>query len=163
EGPGVAEEKRQLRARRVGAAVLVWLTALLLLFATVLGYARRSLFDSDQFAARAAATLQDDSVRSLIAERVTDQVVLKQQANLIAARPIIEQVVSSIVAGSAFRTLFVRAVRDVHRAVFNRDQNTITLTLADVGTVVGAALERFEPGVAQRVSNSGAVTLLNNH
>ena len=149
--------------RRVGATGLVWLSAVLLLFATVFGYARRSLFDSDQFAARAAATLRDDSVRTLVAERVTDQVVLKQQADLIAARPLIEQVVSTIVGGTAFRALFVRAVRDVHAAVFHHDENTVTLTLADVGTVAAAALDKLDPSVANQVRKSGQVTLVDNH
>jgi hypothetical protein len=140
----------------------VWLTAVLLILATVLGYARRSLLDSDQFAGRAAATLRDDSVRSLIAQRVTDQVVLKQQADLVSARPIIQSVVSTIVGGTAFRTLFVHAVRDVHRAVFDRDQNTVTLTLADVGTVAAAAIDKLSPSVATKVRKSGNVTLLDS-
>jgi hypothetical protein len=151
------------RARRVGATGLVWLTALLLLLATLAGYARRSLFDSDQFANRAASTLRDDSVRSLAAERITDQVVLKQQADLIAARPVIQSIVSTLIGGSAFRTLFVRSVRDVHRAVFQRDQNTVTLTLADVGTVAGAALERFRPTLAAKLTRSGSVTLVKDN
>src|SRR5256885_3254894 len=161
--PGVEKVKRNVGARRLGATGLVWVTALLLLLATVFGYARRALFDSNQFAGRASATLRDDSVRTLVAQRVTDQVALKQQADLIAARPIIEQVVSTVVGGTAFRALFVRAVRDVHSAVFHRDRNTVTLTLADVGTVAAAALERLDPSVANRVRQSGKVTLVDDH
>ena len=161
--PGVDDAKRQLGARRIGATGLVWLTAVLLLLATLFGYARRSLLDSNQFAGRATATLRDDSVRSLIAQRVTDQVVLRQEADLVAARPIIQSVVSGIVGGDAFQALFVRAVRDVHRAVFNRDQNTVTPTLADVGTVAAAALQRLDPAVARKVSGIGKVTLVDDH
>src|SRR4051794_11054257 len=161
--PEVEKVKRNAGVRRLGATGLVWLTALLLLFATLFGYARRSLFDSNQFAGRASATLRDDSVRTLVAQRVTDQVVLKNEADLIAARPVIEQVVSTIVGGTAFRALFVRAVRDVHAAVFHRDQNTVTLTLADVGTVAAAALQRFNPSLASQVRQSGRVTLVDNH
>src|SRR5256885_7854243 len=161
--PGVEKVKRNVGARRLGATGLVWLTALLLLFATLFGYARRSLFDSNQFAGRASATLRDDSVRTLVAQRVTDQVVLKNEADLIAARPVIEQVVSTIVGGTAFRALFVRAVRDVHAAVFHRDRNTATLTLADVGTGAGAALERLDPAVANQGRQSGKVKLGADH
>ena len=42
-------------------------------------------------------------------------------------------------------------MRDVHRAVFQRDQNTVTLTVADVGTVLAAALEKLRPALARRV------------
>ena len=42
----------------------------------VAGYARLAALDSDQFANRATAALRDDSVRALIAQRITDDVVL---------------------------------------------------------------------------------------
>jgi hypothetical protein len=149
-----------VRVRGLGARGLVVLASVLLVLATLAGYARRTLINSDQFAARAADTLQDSSVRNLIAERVTDELVLKQQADLLAARPLIESAISNLVGGSAFRSLFVRGVRDVHRAVFDRDQNTLTLTLADVGAVVAAAVEKFRPKLAAQMRKQGQVTLL---
>ena len=110
--------------RAVGARVLVVLAAVLMVLALVAGYARRTIVDSDQFANRATAALRDESVRTVIAERVTDEVVLQRQADLLAARPLIESAVSGIVGGGAFSGLFRTAVRDVHRAVFDRDENT---------------------------------------
>jgi hypothetical protein len=152
-----------VRARGLGARGLVVLGAVLLVLATFAGYARHVLFNSDQFASRAADTLKDDSVRNLIAERVTDELVLRHEANLLAARPLIESAVSNLVGGSAFRGLFVRGVRDVHRAVFERDQNTLTLTLADVGTVAAAAVEKFQPKLAAQMRRQGQVTLLSRN
>ena len=105
----------------------------------------------DQFANRATAALKDDSVRSLVAEQVTDELVLKHQADLIAARPIIESVVASVVGGRAFTGVFRSGVRDVHRAVFDRDQDTLTLAVVDIGTIVAAGLEVLQPTLARRV------------
>ena len=105
--------------------------------------------DSDQFANRATEALRDDSARSLIAEKITDEVVLKNEDDLIAARPLIESVTSAIVGGRAFTELFRKAVRDLHRALFNRDKNTVTLTIADVGTVARRALEQLRPSLAE--------------
>ena len=121
-----------------------------MLAALVGAYARHALIDSDQFANRASAALRDDSVRTLVAERITDQVA-GTDSNLIAARPIIESVAADVVGSSAFTGRFGSAVRDVHRAVFQRDQNTLTLTVADVGTVLGAALEQVRPSLAAEV------------
>jgi hypothetical protein len=129
------------------------------LLALVAGYARRAAVNSDQFANRATAALRDDNVRSLVAARITDQVVLKN-ADLIAARPIIESAASAIVGSRAFTNLFRSAVRDVHRALFNRDKNTLTLTVADVGTVLGAALEELRPSLARKVQSTGRVALV---
>jgi hypothetical protein len=39
-------------------------------------------------------------------------------------------------------------VLDAHRAIFTGYRDTLTLTLADVGTVVAAALEKLNPQLA---------------
>jgi uncharacterized membrane protein HdeD (DUF308 family) len=146
--------------RRVVATVLVVLTSVLLAATTLAGYARRALFNSDQFADRATATLSDPSVRTLIGDKVTDRVVLANQADLLAARPIISSAISGVVGGGAFRGLFHRAVLDVHRAVFQRDENTVTLTVADVGTVAAAALQALRPSLAADVDRAGDVVVV---
>jgi hypothetical protein len=146
--------------RRTVATALVVLASLLLLGAVLAGYARRAAFDSDRFANRATAALQDPAVRSVIGERVTDQLVLRNEADLLAARPIIASAVSGIVGSPAFRALFRRAVLDVHRAVFARDEDTVTLTLADIGTVAGAALEKLRPQLAADLERSGDVVVV---
>jgi hypothetical protein len=145
--------------RRGIARGLVVVASIAMLAALVAAYARHALIDSDQFANRATAALRDDSVRTLIAERITDQVA-GTDSDLIAARPIIESVAADIVGSSAFTGLFGSAVRDVHRALFQRDQNTLTLTVADVGTVLGAALVQVRPSLAAQVERTARVSLL---
>jgi hypothetical protein len=146
--------------RRTAATSLVVLAALLLFGAAVAGYARRALFNSDRFANRATASLEDSSVRTVIGERVTDQLVLRSESDLLAARPIIASAVSGIVGSPAFRSLFRRGVLDVHRAVFARDEDTVTLTLADIGTVAAAGLEKVRPKLAAQLEDSGRVVVV---
>ena len=134
--------------------------SLAIVLALVAAYARQAAVNSDQFANRATAALRDDSVRSLIAQKLTDEVVLKNQADLIAARPIIESVASDVVGGRAFTNLFRKAVRDVHRALFKRDRNTVTLTVADVGAVLAAALEQVRPELARKLRSTERVELV---
>jgi hypothetical protein len=147
-------------ARAIVARVLAAAACLAAALALVAGYVQHAATDSDQFANRATEALRDDSVRSLVATTITDEVVLKQQRDLIAARPIIESVASAIVGGRAFTGLFRAGVRDVHRAVFDRDRNTVTLTVADVGTVLAAAVRKLRPELADELESSGAVELL---
>jgi hypothetical protein len=151
------------RLRRLVTRALVVLAVAALVLALVAGYVRRAAVDSDQFANRAAAALRDDNVRSLVADQVTDQVVLKSEQNLLAARPIIQSVVSAVVGSRAFTSLFRAAVRDVHRALFDRDANSVTLTVADVGTVLAATLEKVRPSLARRLESTGRVALVNDH
>jgi hypothetical protein len=151
----VTVRPRERTARALAAAATV-----VLVIALVAGYVRVAAVDSDQFANRATNALRDDSVRSLIAERITDRVVLRSRQDLLAARPIIESVTSAIVGSHAFTNLFRAAVRDVHRAVFDRDRDTVTLTVADVGTVLSAALQKLRPELARKVEPTDRVELL---
>jgi hypothetical protein len=148
------------RTRRIAARVLVVAASVVILLALLAGYVERAAIDSDQFANRATAALRDDSVRSLIATELTDRVVLKDQSDLLAARPIIQSAAAGIVGGAAFTRLFRAAVRDVHAALFNREQSTVALTVADVGTVLGAALEKLRPSLARQVRATGDVTVV---
>ena len=145
---------------RSGATALVVLASVLLVGATVTGYARLAFFNSGQFADRASAALAQPAVRDAIGERVTDEIVLRNDADLIAARPLIASTVSGVVGGSAFRTLFRGAVLDAHRAIFTGDRDTLTLTLADVGTVVAAALEKLNPQLAADLDAGTRVVIL---
>jgi hypothetical protein len=148
------------RSRQLLARLLVVVASAVIVLALLAGYARRAFIDSDQFANRATAALRDDSVRSLVAQKITDEVVLKNREDLLAARPLIESVASSVVGGRAFTGLFRTAVRDVHRAVFDRDRDTVTLTVADVGTVLGSALQAVRPSVARKVETTGTVEVV---
>jgi hypothetical protein len=78
---------------------------------------RVAVLDPDGFADGTTAVVQGASARTLIADRVTDQVVLRDQADLISARPIISSAISGVVGSGAFRSLLRRAVLDAHRAV----------------------------------------------
>jgi hypothetical protein len=147
-------------ARRSLATALVVLTAVLLAGATLAGYARRAFFDSDQFADRAAATLSDPSVRALVGERVTDGVVLRHEEDLLSARPIIASAISEIVGAPPFRGLFRGAALDAHRAVFDHDQNTVALTVADVGTVAATALQVLRPQLAHQIEDTGRIEVV---
>ena len=80
---------------RIASRAFVVLASVCLLLALVAGYAQRTVFDADQFANRATHALGDENVRSLIAQRLTDDVVLRRQQDLLAARPLIESTASA--------------------------------------------------------------------
>jgi hypothetical protein len=144
----------------MASRVLVVVASVAIMLAVVAGYVRRAAVDSDQFANRATAALRDDSVRTLVAERVTDEIVLKRDSNLTAARPVIQSIVSTVIGGPAFTGAFRAAVRDVHRAVFDRDQHTVTLAVRDVGTIVAAGVEVVQPSLAKRLDTTRRVEVV---
>jgi hypothetical protein len=136
--------------------ILVVLATVTLVGGLLTGYAWRVAFDADQFANRATSALEDDSVRSLIAERITDDVVLRAEADILAARPAVEAAAEAIVGSAAFTELFRAGVRDVHRAVIGGDEDTVSLTVLDVGTVLSGALRAVNSEVAERVEQKTA-------
>ena len=140
--------------------VLVVATSVLLVAAALTSYAWRAVFDSDRFVDRATAALQDPSVRQVIADRVTDELVLRERPDLLTVRPIIASAVSGIVGGDAFAGLFRRGVRDAHRALFRSDEDTVTLTLVDVGIVAAAAARQLAPDLSGQLEATGRVAVL---
>src|SRR3712207_1047960 len=148
------------RGRRLAVAVLMVLAVVAMVLALMAGYVRRAVVNSDQFANRATVALSDESVRTLVAEQVTDKLVLQQASDLTAARPLIQSVVSSVVGGRAFTGAFRSGVRDVHRAVFDRDQQTVTLALADVGTMAAAGLKVVQPSLARPIDTQRRVEIV---
>ncbi|MGE4428065.1 MAG: hypothetical protein AB7G37_16565, partial [Solirubrobacteraceae bacterium] len=147
------------RRQRVTAGLVV-LACVALLAAVVTGYVRRVAVNADQFADRTAAALRDEGVRTVAAKRITDELVRGTDGDLLAVRPIVQGVVESVVGGRAFTGLVRLAVRDVHRAIFARSESTLTLTVADVGIVVAAALEQIRPELADDVRDAAPVRLL---
>src|SRR5918996_323559 len=137
--------------RQTVSLALAVLAAVALLGALVTDYASRSLFDADGFADRATAALDDEALQAEVARRVTDDLVLSAEADLIGARPLIAGAVEQVVGGAAFQSLFRAGVADLHRAVFERDVDTVTLTVADIRTTVAGALEALRPSLARKL------------
>lgn len=150
-----AERRRTLLGR-----LLVVIISLLAGLALVTAYVQHVAGDAEQLADRATVALQEDGVRSLVAERVTDEVILAQEADLLAARPVIQGAVERMVGSEAFGVLFRAGVLDLRRGLLDRDEDTVTLAVADVGTVLAAALAGLQPELAQPVRRTGEVEIV---
>ncbi len=142
------------------STLLAVLASVALLVATVAGYSARSIGNSGQFANRAAQALEDDDVRALLSERITDQLILQQQADLIAFRPAIQSGVERVIGGRAFLALFRAAVADVHRAVFTGSEDTVVLTLRDIGTVAAEAVRKLQPELVTKLDRARPVEIV---
>ncbi|MBB4660561.1 hypothetical protein [Conexibacter arvalis] len=139
------------RSRAIASAVLGALGCLCIVVALVAGYARVAVLDSDQFADRAAAALDDPAVREVVADQLTDQVVLRADRDLVAVRPLVDAAAGAVVGSPPFRALFHAAARDLHRTVFTRSTATATATIADVGVLLAGALEQLDPSAAEQL------------
>ena len=82
-------------------------------------WARAVLFDADGFAERATAALENEDVRTVVADRLTDQIIAQSSAELITVRPLIQAAVSQAVASRPFHSIFRRAIRETHSSIFD--------------------------------------------
>lgn len=154
-----------MRARRIGAWVLLALAAVATVVALLAGYARMTVLDGDQFAERTVAALRKPAVRDAVAREITAQAI-NADRDLVAIRPLVESAAGAVVGTPAFQSLLRTAARDLHRTVFTHDRSTATLTIANVGVLLASALERLDaehearlpPGFAARIS-AGAEAL----
>jgi hypothetical protein len=147
------------RRRTIPTIGLAVAAALALLATVVLAYVARAAFDADQFADRASAALSDQAVADEVAIQVADELV-EADPNLVAVRPVIESVTSSLIRGGAFQSLFRAGVADMHRSVFEGDQDTLTLTLVDIGATVRGVLQALQPKLAKQIPATKSVELV---
>lgn len=147
------------RRRRAGQ-VLSGLASVVLLLAVLVGYGQHAFGNAGEFANRATDALRDESVRGVVAKRVTDQVVIQNRADLIALRPAVASVVGGLIGRPAFTSLYRAGVADLHRSIFDGMAGTVTLTVRDVGTVSAEAVRQLQPEFAGELARTGDVELL---
>ncbi len=137
--------------RRVAATALVVIGCALLLVGGITLYAREEVFNADHFADRANVALKDQNVRTVIADDIVEEVINQGSAELIQAKPLLQAVVADVLKTGPFRSIFRKAVVQVHRALFSRNEGSIVLDLADTGTVIISAAKAVAPGVARKI------------
>jgi hypothetical protein len=145
--------------RRTLPLVLAVLAAVAVLGSVVVGYTTRALFDPDEFADRAVAALEDDAVAGELGRRATNDVVANEP-DLVAIRPVIEDVITGVISSKTFRDLFRAGVADVHRTLFEQDSDTFTLALADIGATARGAVAALNPKLAKKIPANSAAEVI---
>ena len=151
-----------MRRRNPVAAVLAALAVVALLAGILFSYASHVLFDADEFADRVSAALAEDAVKDEVARRITDDVVLNAEADLIGFQPIIQSAAAEVVGSEPFRGLVRAAVADLHGALFERDKDTVVFTLRDIGTVLSSAAAQFAPEAAKKIPDNADAKVLSS-
>jgi len=93
----------------------LFIGAVLLLIGLLMFWGRTALFDADGFTERATVALEDDAVRGLLADRLTDQIIKHGSAELITVRPLLQGTISQAMRTGPFQVVYRNAVREAHR------------------------------------------------
>jgi len=135
---------------RRAADVLITLGVVALGLGAVSSVARRALFDTDAFAERIDASLEDTRVAAFVADRLTDALIT-QSPDLTAFRPLIAGTARGTVSTSGFRAVARTAARTAHAALFSEGGRTVIVSVPDVGILLRSALAKANPSLADKV------------
>jgi hypothetical protein len=145
-----------IRSSATVSRVLAALAATALAIGALLTYAEHTVFRSDAFADRVAASLRTAPVRDATARQLANAAV-GIHPDLVSLRPIVDLAARAVVETPQFRSLVRRAALDVHRSAFEADRDTASLRVRDAGILLAGAVRRLRPDAADRVP-TGVVT-----
>src|SRR5919108_4324872 len=137
--------------RGVAAVVLIVLGAVLLFTGTIAFYAREQVIDREAFADRALEALDDDGLRRLVGREIVVNAIERGSADLVAARPLLESVVDTVIQTEPFRRVFRQAALETNRIFFVRGKENALFDLGDAAQVVQFALRSVSPKVAKEL------------
>ena len=122
---------------------------LAIVLGVLLGYATRSVFNSDAFSKRVAESLTEPAVSAFVAGKIADGVIAAKP-DLTGLRPIIIAGGRSVVSSPAFRAAAKRAALEAHRAIMSGTTEKIMLSVQDVGEILQATLA-MHPDMASKL------------
>jgi hypothetical protein len=143
--------RRGRRLRRYTAAVLAFLSALLLVLGVVTGWSSRTALDTDRFVSRVGPIIDQPAVKTAVSTEISDQLIavldlqdrikpvlppnLQFVAGPIAAgaEDVVRNQVTKVVESPQFRTVWYAALRLAHEATIK----VLTGSAANVQVVNG--------------------------
>ncbi len=148
------------RGRNRASIALAVVGAVLAVIGVLLLYVRVELVDEDAFADHTVTALKDDRVRELAATEIVVQLVERGSPDLVAARPLLEQVVSTVIDAGPFQQIFREAGKQTNRLLFVKEHDNVAFDVADGLQIVRFALQSINPKLADDLPKSIDLALL---
>ena len=97
----------------------------------------------------------------MVSREIVVNLVEGGSADLVAARPVVESVVETVIDTEGFRKLFRTAALEANRLFFDRGKENLVFDLADASEIVRFGLKNVSPELAKEVPKDLDVTLAN--
>ena len=137
--------------RTTASVALAVIGAVFVVLGTLLFYARSEIVDEHAFADNAVEALDDDELRAVVATEITVQLIERGSADVVAARPLIEQVVSTIVDTQPFKQVFREAARQANRLLFVRNRDNVAFNVSDAVEIIRFGVKSVDPKLASQL------------
>ncbi len=160
DGEGSTTRGPRSRWRGRASTALAVVACISLFVGIVASWAQSTLFDSNEFANRAVASLNSASVRQALAERITDALSGQAIGSLTSFRPALLAIVEELETTEAFRGIFHDAVEQTHHAVFERHAARALLELGDLLTILSTTTAQTNSDLANRLPSQASSLLI---
>src|SRR5918997_1304572 len=140
--------RSRLSGRRVGAGLCAALSVVALAAGAILLYLRVELLDEDGFADRAVEAVRDPQVRSTLADRIVSAAI-EVEPDLLSARPLLESAARGAIDTPAFEGLVRAAAINAHRVLFDEEEPTVAVDIADAAELIAPAVRSVDPELAE--------------
>ena len=149
------------RARRAGSIALLVLSCVSFFVGLLAAWASNTVYDSDAFADRSVAVLDEPEVRTELASRITEQLARAGNQTAVNYRPAMQLAVEAAVDTDSFRSIFRTAVNRTHKAIIESQDNgsdpsAAALDLSDSISIITANLS-LPSSAATGQSNPGGL------
>jgi hypothetical protein len=148
------------RGRNRASIALAAAGAVLAVIGALLLYVRVEIIDPDAFADHAVEALEDDRVRDVVSTEIVVQLIERGSADLVAARPVLEQAVGAVLDARAFEQIFRAAARESNRLLFDKGKDNVAFDVSDGLKIVRFGLQSINPKLADDLPKSIDLALL---
>jgi len=148
------------RSRTAASVVLLVIASLAAVAGGVALYLRQEVVNPSAFASRTVEAMHQPALQRVVAREIAVQVVEASAQDLIAARPVIESVLQTVVASAPFGDLIKLAAEHGHRLLFEAKGGNVAFDVADAGTVVASAIRTLAPNFAAKIPRGAETVLL---
>jgi hypothetical protein len=139
-----------LSGRRVVAGICAALSIIALAAGAILLYLRVELLDEEGFADRAVEAVRDPQVRATLADRIVGTAI-EVEPDLLSARPLLESAARGAIDTPAFEGLVRAAAINAHRVLFDEEEPTVAVDIADAAELIVPAVRSVDPELAEEL------------
>lgn len=144
-----------LRSRSVAAGILAVIGTACLFVGALYAWAAPTLFDSQKFAARARAALDDSpALRQVVARTLVVEVVERNRADLIAFRPVLIAAADTVVRSDTFGDAFEVAMRQSHELFTEEPTDSVAVRVNEAAVLLVDTLRIVAPAVADQIPDN---------
>lgn len=132
------------------SSVAIVLGGVLFLLAGIAGFLNANIVNGERFAEHADIIRQDDQVAQAVGGEIATAVV-DASPDLVAVQPAVEAAAATVVASTAFSSVFTESVASFHSALTDSRSDSAVLQIADLGSSAVSLLEALAPDLARNI------------